>query len=375
MHVLEQPLVLNLVLQYAGPDQWLFLGAISKAWAAMHEAAAQEPPNRRRLAVRLQRKTTSFAAASESLRRVHYACGCDAKLVKEKLLPLSKAAAACGNRDVLLWIKATAALKWIEWHQQLCLSAVAGDQLATLQWLLAQSEEPVAAVQIAAEAAKHAELGTLQWACNLQPDWTKKDVKAVACGAAAATDAIEKLDWLRSHFPEQQLVTWRVARAGIVGGVVQSLQWLAAEGLDLRDHEYTDLAASHGQFGVMRYLVETLGCPWDAVEVREAAAKLGSAEHLQWMREADETEWDTAVLSRLLVVAGENDNVHAAKWLRAAGAEWPTSFLKSTSMSAAACWSLRAMQWARASGCPWGTWRSFDCTYYCGHKRYQTSSV
>jgi hypothetical protein len=32
MHVLEQPLVLDSVLQYAGPDQWLFLGAVSKAW-------------------------------------------------------------------------------------------------------------------------------------------------------------------------------------------------------------------------------------------------------------------------------------------------------------------------------------------------------
>jgi hypothetical protein len=31
MHVLEQQLVLDLVLQYAGPNQWLFLGAVSKA--------------------------------------------------------------------------------------------------------------------------------------------------------------------------------------------------------------------------------------------------------------------------------------------------------------------------------------------------------
>jgi hypothetical protein len=367
MHALEQPLVLELVLQYAGPDQWLFLGAISKTWAAMHEAVPHEQHRRRRAAMREHGKTTSFAAASASMNRALYACACDVNFVKDKLLPLSKAAAASGRTDVLLWAKATAASKWIEWHQQLCLSAAACSQLATLQWLLAQSEEPVAAVQIATEAAKHADLAMLQWACNLQPNWTEKDVEAVACGAAAADDAIEKLDWLRVHFPEHQLATPDVAFSSICIGAVQSLQWLAAQGLALQTEQYTGVAAHNGQFGVLQYLIETLGCPWNAVKVRDAAAKLGSAEDLQWLREADAAIWNTAVLSRLLIVAGLNDNVPTAKWLRAAGAEWPTSFLTRVSAIKVVCWPLRTMQWARASGCPWGTWRSFDCTNYCGH--------
>jgi hypothetical protein len=371
MHVLEQPLVLKLILQYAGPDQWLFLGAISKAWAAMHESAMHERPNTyrtgRRAAMRIHGKTTSFAAASASVERVLYACACDDTCFKTKLLPLSKAAAATGSRDVLIWVKATAA-EWFGWHQQLCLCAVGGSQLANLQWLLAQSLERVDAVRIAAEAAKHADLVMLRWACNLQPNWTEQDVEKVAYGAAAAaTDAIDKLDWLHSRFPEYQLATVSVARKGIIAGIVQSLQWLAAQGLDLRDLEYTALAASHGQFGVMRYLVVSLGCPWRAVNARQAAAKLGRADDLQWLREADETEWTTAVLSRLLVVAGQNDNVAAAVWLRAAGAEWPSSFLQRTSMYGSACWSLRAMQWARANGCPWGAWSSSECVRYCGH--------
>jgi hypothetical protein len=167
----------------------------------MHERPNTDRTGRR-AAMRVSGKTTSFAAASASVERVLYACACDDTFMKTKLLLLSKpeAAAASGSKDVLMWLKATAHRKWAKWHQQLCLSAVAGSQLATVQWLLAQSEEPVDAVQLAAEAAKHANLAVLQWACNLQPDRNGRDVELVACGAAAAAaDAIAKLHWLRSH--------------------------------------------------------------------------------------------------------------------------------------------------------------------------------
>jgi hypothetical protein len=372
MHVLEQPVVLSVVLQYAGPKQWLFLGGVSKAWAAMLEAAVHERLSRSREQSGVQRagKATSFTAAAASLDRALYACACDGTFIKSKLLPLSEAAAATGSRDVLIWVKATAA-EWYQqvgWHQQLCLSAVRGSQLTTLQWLLAQSLERLDTVKLAAEAAEHADLAMLQWACDLQPNWTEQDVEVAAFGAAAAaTDAIEKLDWLHNRFPEHQLATPSIARKSIVAGVVQSLQWLAAQGLDFRDLEYTTLAASHGQFGVMRYLVESVGCPLRVVDAHIAVAKRGSAEDLQWLRAVDENTWTTAVLSRLLIIAGQNDNLQAVMWLRAAGAEWPASFLQRSSMYSGACWSLRAMQCARASGCPWGAWSSSDCVRYYGH--------
>jgi hypothetical protein len=104
MHVLEQPLVLKLVLQYAGPDRWLFLGAISKTWAAMHEAAVPERPTRRQSDMRVHGRATSYAPVAFLLERVLYACASDAKLFKEKLLPLSKAAAAIGSSEVLMWV-------------------------------------------------------------------------------------------------------------------------------------------------------------------------------------------------------------------------------------------------------------------------------
>jgi hypothetical protein len=77
MHVLQRPIVIDLVLQYAGPDQWLFLGAVSKAWAALH-TSVEQPSLARKPGLTLEasvvhNKTTSFAEAASSLARALYA--------------------------------------------------------------------------------------------------------------------------------------------------------------------------------------------------------------------------------------------------------------------------------------------------------------
>jgi hypothetical protein len=73
MHVLEQPLVIDLVLRYAGPDQWLFLDAVSKAWAALHTSVKQPSLACKQSltleASRVHLKTTSFMEATSSLAR------------------------------------------------------------------------------------------------------------------------------------------------------------------------------------------------------------------------------------------------------------------------------------------------------------------
>jgi hypothetical protein len=71
--------------------------------------------------------------------------------------------------------------------------------------------------------------------------------------------------------------------------------------------------------------------------------------------------WTTAELSKLLVTAGQHDNIAAAIWLRAQGAQWPLSFasfnysITTNDPSSRPWWSVRAMQWALANGCTWGT--------------------
>jgi hypothetical protein len=82
-------------------------------------------------------------------------------LLKQQLACLSRGAAACGNRDVLDWAKAAAGAQWSEWRTDLCMSAAAGNQLATLQWLRAIIHKEIWA-KVTKKAAEHADLTTLQ---------------------------------------------------------------------------------------------------------------------------------------------------------------------------------------------------------------------
>jgi hypothetical protein len=81
LRALERPDVLDVILQYAGPEQWLFLGGVSKAWAAMHHGGSEMLSNSQpEPAQSLRRKVTSYRAAAASLRRALYACDYDPSL-------------------------------------------------------------------------------------------------------------------------------------------------------------------------------------------------------------------------------------------------------------------------------------------------------
>eukprot|EP00953_Heterococcus_sp_UTEX-ZZ885_P017338 9699-Heterococcus_DN1.PRE.3 len=118
MLVLEQPLVFGFVMQCAEPDQWLFFGLVSKAWAALYSVVQHEQlacRQRSTIASAAGTKTTSYAAAAASLARAQSVCDWDAALA-EKLFSLSRGAAFVGSSDVMAWAKATAGTKWLAWH-------------------------------------------------------------------------------------------------------------------------------------------------------------------------------------------------------------------------------------------------------------------
>eukprot|EP00953_Heterococcus_sp_UTEX-ZZ885_P026047 14112-Heterococcus_DN1.PRE.2 len=372
MHVLQQPIVIDLVLQYAGPDQWLFLGAVSKAWAALHTSVAlprlARKPSLTLEASVVHSRTTSFNEATCSLARAMYACDCDATLKTDKLLLLSRAAASYGRSHVLIWAQAVDSLRWLEWHQQLCMAAAAGNQLATLQELrTSNAEQQWEVAKVAAKAAERADLPMLQWVVRQQPGWTKESIETVGAGAAGSADAIDKITWLCQRFPATAWhIHYHFALASIKCGTVESLQWLASFAFELQYAHFATTAAAAGQLAVLRYLVEQMCCPWEVTKVREAAVMSDSAETLEWASSANVADWTIAQLSEQLVVAGQNDKLRAAKWLRAAGAEWPTSFLyQGPEFPCFGMWSMRAMQWARANGCPWGAWNHTLCSLMC----------
>jgi Tfp pilus assembly major pilin PilA len=313
-----------------------------------------------------QGKTTSFAAAAVSLRRALYASKCDATLLEQNLLSLSKAAAACGCTEVLTWARAVAEERWQIWSDELCAAAAKGNQLAMMQLLQSDAELQFDAVKLAAAAAgcKSVQPATMQWICGQREPWTVAEVIKLCIKAAAADDA-DKLNWLHNNMSScsAALKARSVATASIEAGALSALRWLAGNGVQLSDMMYTDCASNAAQFAVLRYLIAEAHCPWDAQTARESAAKAGTLADLQWLADRDSRFWTVAELSQLLSSAAERDELATAIWLREQGAAWPQSFVQrngpisSASSAATGCatWSIRAMQWALASGCNWGT--------------------
>jgi hypothetical protein len=236
--ILEDPLVLSLILKFAGQRQWLLAGSVNSTWAAMHEELAS------------QSKQTSYAQVVTSLARVQFASSCDPTLVQEDrhLLALSKAAAFGGsNNDVLSWAQAEAGPRWSGWLDGLRMTAAAGRQLAAFQRL--RMPLPNLFVfggterMLAERAATAPDLETLQWLFQVglsDYQWSHYDVATVAASTAAVA-AIEVLDWLslQTVFPAASWdgndVYSSVADASIKAGAVPSLRWLVAQGLEFDD--------------------------------------------------------------------------------------------------------------------------------------------
>jgi hypothetical protein len=374
---LERPDVLNEIFEFVGPKEWLFLGAVSKAWTALYLSqmvhSSQLAP-----ALPLQRKVTSYSAAAASLRRALYASDGDTTLKHDRLAALSKAAASSGSREVLTWARAVAGDdRWYhwQWYQELCEAAAAGNQLLTLQWLCAEADGIDGVIEdglwtlggVGAAAATNADLTTLQWICAQHgAQWDEEQVLLIAAGAATATTT-QALEWLRAHYAQHNLISDDLAYAAVRAGAVVPLQWLAAAGFAYTDAHLTDYAVTWRQYDALRYLIEVARCPWDRDSVRRRAAATASGDVLEWLQQADEETWSTAVLTRPMCTAGLYDNLSVAKWLRAQGGLWPQSYfiLHGHEPRQRSLYGVRTMQCALASGCPWGRWRSSTCVAMC----------
>jgi hypothetical protein len=390
--VFAHPEIWDIMLPYVGSHEWLFLGGVCKSWAALYAGQPLSCRLRKRQAASAaQQRSTSYGAAAASLRRTLWVCKTGAKeSAKHSLLQLAKAAASQGSSNVLMWARAEAVEHWSDWGSDLCIAAIRGNQLATLQRLHSDAEVHFDVLYMARTAAgsRAADLTMLQWICSQKTGWVSNDLIAL-CAAAGAIAAIDKLDWLRTFVPGEHFHN-NVCYAMIDAGAVVPLQWLIAHGMRFLDVQFTDRAMWRLQFAAVRHLVQQ-GCTWRAEVARLAAAAAADAQMLQWMREADQLPWTTEVLSVLLCIAGQTDNMPAARWLREQGAAWPASLLQravltctgeaarplrdaaliqqymviSEQQPVAVCWSQSAIQWALANGCPWGLWDSSLCIYVC----------
>jgi hypothetical protein len=255
MSALLFPDVLQLVLQYAGLSQWLFMGGVCKDWAAVLHQPQGRNHSDALAAVAAHAKTTRLSAVAESASRIIYACTCDKSFkTRQRLLAFSKAAASHGSSDALRWCELQAGRRlWRSWHQDLVLAAVGGDQFATLQRLLqSQTEWDVAAAAAWAARSKRASIVMLQWSLSLKTDWRDCEIESI-CANSAAANSVVKLNWLASRFPREYTLHYQVALAGSRAGALQSLHWLSAAGFNFDKPEYTAAASASRQLAVLQF--------------------------------------------------------------------------------------------------------------------------
>jgi hypothetical protein len=214
-------------------------------------------------------------------------------------------------------------------------------------------------------------VNALQYLRHQGLEWT-----SATCATVASMGHLQ-LQQLRQHG-----CPWDDNEIGIKAarsGNVQMLQWLSEQGIVFNERTIGS-AASCGHIAACEYLRFTEQCPWNThvcmsaaeanhldvlVWLREhgcpcddqpvslLAARGGSVEVMSYMLEQLQ-QLDAAIRTVLLLVmlaiAGANNQLVAAQWLRAQGAVWP-AVLRYPVNGEQQQWRGAVLEWARSEGC------------------------
>jgi hypothetical protein len=398
--VLSSVDTVQLILDFAGAGQWLFLSTVDSVFLECYKRVACETlaaafPRTKHVASHINITLYSEVMASCLRVRLAHACGLNFRIPSNLLqqhvglfAPLQTLVTAY-ELDLLL--TATIARG----------AAVAGKlsvlislrEKGTCEHASPNKDQPAGALlppDITSYAAAHGHVHMLLW---LQQAGFKLD-ETVCVHAAHAGQfrVLELLDKLGCAFDES--VCAAAARAGHLEAVQFLLRYdclgsadavdAAAESGKLpllqlvldtdwgeADEETVSSAAARGHTHIVQHLrsegcgwdttactsaatgghLSTLlwlrdnGCPWDASDVCLGAASSGSVDVMAYMQQQGELV-SAELLTEMLQVAGADRRLAAVQWLRAQGAEWPAELRNGRKP-----WTGVTLSWARAQGC------------------------
>jgi hypothetical protein len=137
--------------------------------------------------------------------------------------------------------------------------------------------------------------------------------------------------------------------AAAAAGHVPMLEYLRACGREWSPGA-CEAAARYDRLAALKWLLEQ-GCPWDQFAACTAAVQHGAGTDLlalavqQQPRSDSEQPLTAEQRTALLCLAGEQDQLYAAQWLRErGGAAWPRN-------SDGRNWKRRVVKWAKSFGC------------------------
>jgi hypothetical protein len=232
------------------------------------------------------------------------------------------AAALDGHLHILRWAADNDAEGEIEWDERhLCCSAAESGSIEMMQFLQ----------QRGVDLAEH----------NMAIDeaWAAQSITK----AAARGDRKEMLLWLKQ---QGILPSVHAMHAVAELGMLDMCLFLHTECSCPWDASVLDSAADSGCFELVQALHER-GCPIDVHAVSAAAAYHSRIDILEYLQQLpDQPVWTPVQLTALLDLAGLNQQVAVAKWLRQQGAEWPEVLGR-----VGRKWQGKALLWARREGC------------------------
>jgi hypothetical protein len=309
--------ILDRVLSYAGPEQWLFISPVSKMWLRAYlrlsfaEAKHLLCSHPRGSVKCTSRKQVYQSASRVQAARAH---GFQWAVVYNDIWTLADAAASCervagefGSRSAL-----TAARELgLPFTEATARGAAQGKCLPKLQWLITEAGCPYKGTELLSGACRVADLDSMQW---------------LKAHGVAFTDEVLAAGLKHLHI----------------------VQFLLAEGCKFDPPEEACFdAACCGSLEVLKFC-KAQGYAWSDSEVGLGAAMGGNMEILLWLADELHITWQPAELQDMLLFAGLEEALDMCKWLRAQGAEWPEVLGDEIRGYG---WFGEVLEWAREQGC------------------------
>jgi hypothetical protein len=324
--------VLQNVLSYVGPGHCLFVAPVNKRWNDVYAtveskklAYCDDSCNWRIITCVPQMTHYSSVFTSPSRVELSHKSGLDCTSAA-----YHHAAGMCADVASL----ATAHAMGMEYSKTVMDGAVQCNKLAEVQFLRSQGCPWSRGVLEVATIKGRFEL--VRWCYEQGCPW---DSAKMAAYYAAQGGNVELMAWVLQQPGTAQLSEFVMSAAAKMGHTAMC-KLLRAQQCPWDARSTTD-AARGGHADVLRWLVSS-GCPWN-LELYRAAAKGGSVDVLTYVQQQGLLT-SMRVLADMLDIAGQNNKLAAAKWLREQGAEWPTVFGWHT-------WSSEVIAWARAEVC------------------------
>jgi hypothetical protein len=343
--------ILQRVLSYVGPGQYLLLAAVSKEWKLCYEQAA--PAEMKRVLFDTNDICTAasfrpfLCAAKMTLYSAVFASAECLQFVVDSKVQVGRSGLYDRWDDrVHRSMGYFADLQTLQLAQKLgctissetMVGAAMSGSLAKVQWLHRKQRQQLYA-RVFHAAAKRLRWPLMRWLVKQRCPFDADGV----CGHTleGGAGSIELLQWLKQHGARYTEDTMMEAAGA---GRLDVVKFLHSEQCPC-DEEACDRAAVGGHLDVLQWLFEQ-GCP-HLEGIWSAAARNGHIAVMAFLFSViPELSADPRYKTVMLKTAGAHSKLAAAQWLHAQGAQWPAVLSGYNSP-----WQGEVLAWARAEGC------------------------